>query len=207
MIVDTRQPDIMITPFTRAGWSLQSLKFGDYQFTEAGGRSVLIEDKPVGKLLSDMTSGILQRQIKGLVEASPFPILLVRGQWSKDRNGHLLGSNFTWENIWNQLQSLQDIGCRIQLATGIDHAVQRIFELQQYYAKGFHPSVGRHGSGDHRIAVLAMVDGIEEAKAKVILEKYPTLADIATLDNLALEKIPGVGPVLARRIWDFWRKI
>ena len=210
-IVDTRQPRNMIEPFTRAGWRVQALKFGDYQFYDSTGKVVLIEDKPLEKLLGDMTSGTLQRQCRGITENCTFPILLVRGHWIQDANGHLLNSRYTWEQAWNQLETVQDMGCRIQLATSLNHAVERIFQLEEYYSKEKHDSALRQLSGNPYITVLSLIDGVSEGKAKAIEEVYPTLSDVVNLLPNQLQEISGIGEVLANRIWLFfkrdWRKL
>jgi len=202
--VDTRQPQVLITPFTRAGWILRALKYGDYEIREAGGETVLIEEKPVGKLLQDMVTGVLQKQIRGLVESCSFPILLIRGHWSQVA-GYLLDSRYTWQQAWNQLQSLQDMGCRIQLTTGTNHTIERIFELEEYYHKGIHHSAMRQASGDHRLTVLSLIPGIDEGKGKALLAVFPTLADVATAPIDVMVECYGIGEVLAERIWNFWR--
>ena len=203
-IVDTRQPQIMVEPFTRAGWKRQALKYGDYQFSDNIGKVALIEDKPLEKLLADMASGILQRQCRGLAENCDFPILLIRGHWIQDAGGYLLNSRYTWEQAWNQLQTIQDMGCRLQLATSINHAIERIFQLQQYYEKEKHDSALRQVSGDPYVVVLSLINGISSKKANSIRITLPTLRDIANADAITLAHCEGIGLTLARRIRDFF---
>lgn len=205
--VDTRQPKEMITPFVRAGWIPAALQYGDYEILDVAGEAVLIEDKPIGKLLSDMTSGVLQRQCRAMVENSTFPILLIRGHWAQE-GGYLYGEKrerFTWEQVWNQLQTLQDIGIRLQIVTSMSHAIERIFELQEYYSHEFHASIARHPSGDPYITALSLVYGISATKAKEIKLKFPYLQLVANADLGELAEVFGIGAKLAKRLYEFWR--
>lgn len=204
--VDTRQPKEMITPFVRAGWSLEALPYGDYEISDITGEVVLIEDKPVLKLLQDMASGVLQRQCRGLVESSTFPILLIRGQLYQDSEGRLLDSRYTSEQLWNQLQTLQDIGIRLQIVPSMNRAIERIFELKEYYSKEFHASIARSPSGDPYITALSLVYGVSSAKSKSLKATLPSLKAIANADVETIVSCKGIGLKLGRRIRDFFDK-
>ena len=202
--VDSREPSELKAVFTRAGWEEKPLVAGDYQFYDAVGEVVLVERKTVEQFLTDMTSGQLQRQARILAESTAFPILLIEGHWSQT-NGLLPDGKHTWEQAWNQLQSLQDIGLRLQLTSSQAHTIERIFQLAEYYRKDYHPSVARHPSGDSRVATLSYIYGIDQVKAKAILEVYPTLGQVAGASLEELMAVKGIGPKLAERIWRFWR--
>lgn len=201
--VDSREAPERRVPLERAGFHVEALHVGDVKFPEAGGEIVLIENKKLSQLLEDLSTGQLDRQCYRLCEASPFPILLVEGHW-RQVNGLLLDSRWTWEQVWNKLQSLQDMGVRLQLSTGPEHAVQRICELAEYYGKGEHWSGLRRLAGDVRVGVLCQVHGIGEAKAKGLLERYPTLEAVARATEFDLAG-DGIGPILAHRLYQFWR--
>lgn len=203
-IVNTRQPEEMASPFIQAGWKHKALSFGDYQFYDSIGEVVLIEDKTVDKLLADIPAGTLQKQCRGIIENSTFPILLIRGHWVED-NGYLLGSKYSWEQVWNLLQTLQDMGVRLQLVPSDSDAIERIFQLQKYYAKEFHSSASRGVAGNVKIAVLNYIDGISKVKAETILKSFGnSLRAIANADAETLAKVEGVGAKLASRIYEFW---
>lgn len=205
--VDTREPANITTPLIRAGWTPMALTYGDYELQDIAGEVVLIERKTIAQLLTDLTTGQLQRQCRNLVEASTFPILLLEGHWAQE-GGYLYGEKrerFTWEQVWNALQTLQDLGCRVQLTTSLQHTIQRLFELEEYYSKEFHASIARSPSGDPYIACLSLVYGINQAKAKDIKAKFPTLIEVAAASEQELALVWGVGSKLARRLYEFWR--
>lgn len=205
--VDTREPADITTPLVRAGWSPVALPYGDFELTDISGEVVLIERKTVAQLLTDLQSGQLQRQCRCLIEASTFPVLLIEGHWAQE-NGYLYGEKrekFTWEQVWNQLQTLQDLGCRLQITTSLQHTVERLFQLQEYYSKEFHASIARSPSGDPRIAALSLIYGVSVAKAKSVLANYPKLFDVINASEGGLAECAGIGSKLAKRIYEFWR--
>ena len=204
-IIDTREPEELRQVFRRAGWSEQALPSGDFCFYDSVGEAILVERKTVKQFLTDMTSGQLQRQARVLVEATAFPILLIEGHWTQNQ-GYLADSRHTWAQAWNQLQTLQDIGCRLQLTSSLDHTIERVFQLEEYYSKEFHSSISRHPSGDTRLACLSLVYGIGQNTGKAILDVLPSLAQVSKASVEELIAVDGVGPKLAQRIYQFWRQ-
>jgi len=190
----------------RAGFQRKQLVAGDVSFPEFTGETVLLEHKTVSKYLEDMTNGVLVRQLRRMSEETRWPILLIEGRWQQS-SGVLLASRYTWEQAWNQMQTLQDMGVRVQLATGPEHAVQRILELADYYGKEFHGSVLRAPAGDARIAALSLVPGIDRIKAQSLLEQHGSLEAIAQASLAGLEEAKGIGPVLAARIQSFFTQV
>ena len=204
--VDSREPETIRQPFLRAGWIIKSLDTGDFQFADSVGEPVIIERKTISQFLTDLQSGQLQRQCRRLVEATIFPILILEGHWTQI-DSYLLNTRFTWEQAWNTLQSLQDIGCRLQLTTSLTHTIKRVFELVDYYAKDYHHSVSRHPSGDMRIATLSLIHGIDTMKAKAILRAYPSLYYVAGATPAKLEaNCASIGAKLSERIYRFFHQ-
>jgi len=201
---DTREDKRRLEVLRRAGWQIIKLDYGDYEVQDAMGKVVLIEHKPISKMVTDMRSGVLVRQCRGIVEHSDFPILLVEGHWTQ-QDGSLFGSGITWEQAWNQLQTIQDMGCRLQLTSSMAHSIERLFELELYYSKEKHNSALRQVSGDPYVVVLSLIDGIDEMKAKAIEAYFTTLASVAVATPGQLQGIRGIGEVLAKRIWQFFR--
>ena len=206
--VDTREQS-RIPPLVQAGFKLQKLDAGDIAFPEMGGETVGIEHKTTARLVSDMVSGVLTRQARRVCELYKYPILMVEGHWTRDPKTGLLtgtgGHTVSWEAMWNELESLQDLGMRLQLATSPKHTISRILDLAEYYAKGYHASVQREVSGNVSLAILNHIYGIGVEKAKVLLLNFNTLEGIvgASLDDIM--SVDGFGPVQAKRIYDFWR--
>jgi len=202
--VDTREPKFRTEPLVRAGWVLATLKYGDYDGNDATGKLWVVEHKTVDKMLLDMRSGVLIRQCRSMVEHCDFPILMIEGQWIH-KEGTLWGTGITWDQAWNQLQTIQDMGCRIQLTTPISHTIERLFSLADYYSKAMHKSAFRQLSGDPYISVLSQINGIDSVKARRIEQVFPTLLDIVTASPDQIQQVEGIGEILSKRIWDFWR--
>ena len=212
-IVDTRQSDLeMVTPFIRAGWQRDTLKAGDYRFYDAIGQTVLLEDKPVSKLIDDIQAGVLAKQCIRLAQATPFAILLIRGAWTRDGGDNIVGtrSRMTWQAVWDHLEAIQRLGpgrISIQLATSTRHAVNRIFELQEKYNRETFSSVNTKMPGDHYLQILCKIDGIGIEKAKAIAALYPTLGALCREDIASLKVVSGIGPALAKGIVKFCHEV
>lgn len=205
--VDSRETLTRRNFLKRAGFIQKQLDAGDVAFPEYSGEIVLIEHKPVSKYLEDMANGVLVSQARRLAEQSPFPIIMLEGRWVQS-DGILLGSRYTWEQAWNQMQSLQDIGLRIQMTTSEEHSLRRILELADYYGDAaYHPSVSRHPAGNLQVAALALIYGVDRAKAEALLQYFGSLADIATATPGELTDAPGIGPVLSSRVAEFFSDV
>ena len=208
-VVDTRQSNPeMVEPFIRMGWEHRALKAGDYQWQDAVGNTVLLEDKPVSKLVDDIQASILVKQCMKLAQATPFAILLIRGAWTRDAGDNIVGtrSKMSWQAVWDHLEAIQRLGpgrISIQLATSTRHAVQRIFDLQEKYASETFSSVTTKMPGNSYQQVLCKIPGVAEVKAKAIEVLYPTLGSLCREDVASLKIVPGIGPVLAKAIVKF----
>jgi len=201
---DTREPERRKLIFRRAGWQIIKLDYGDYDFPDSMGKLVVIEYKMIEQMVTDMHSGVLTRQCRNLCENSDFPILMVSGHWAQ-KDGSLLGSGISWKQAWNQLQTIQDMGCRLRLATSEQHAVETVFQLEEYYSKESHPSALRQPSGNPYITMLSLINGIGLSKAKELEKVFPTIEILAQADIGDIEEANGVGGMLASRIWWFIR--
>ena len=130
---------------------------------------------------------------------------MVEGHWIRNADGTLYDSGYTWEQAWNQLQTLQDMGCRLQLTTSIPHTVDRLFQLEAYYKEEKHDSAFRMVSGNPYIVALSLIDGINEGKAKEFELMFPTLQSITLASMEDLQQVKGIGEALAKRVWLFFR--
>lgn len=203
-LVDSNEPPFLRELLVKLGWVQQRLPFGDYHFGEAGGRLVAIERKTVPDFISSMYSGRLQREVNDVIVGASFPILLLEGPWHQV-DGQLLDRRVTWEQCWNELQSLQDLGVRIQLTTSREHTVKRLLELTEYYSKSSHPSVTRTVSGDYRSMALSMIPGVGSKRAEGLLAYWKTLGNISIASGWeGIMETPGVGPKLAEALHAFF---
>lgn len=208
-IVDSREPENITLPLIQRGWQKQALAYGDFQL-DSFGEVVLIERKTVSQLLTDF-GGQLQKQCRGLVENCRFPILLIEGELSQS-DGHIIDpssgkpTHIEVDSFWLGLQSLQDMGMRYQKTANIQDSIRRLLRFEKYYSESYHESVLRHPAGDVRLACLSLIEGIGESKGRHIMEQLPNLQAVANAEVTKLEQVPGIGRVMAQRIFNFWRK-
>lgn len=211
--VDSREPKEITIPLRRAGWELTALPYGDMEFKDAIGQTILWERKAVSQLIPDIRSGTLQRQCRGMKENSDIAVLLIEGRLQFNREtGDMIEHRqvkrpMKWHNLWKLLTSIQtDLGIKLQFTTSIDDTVERLFQFEDYYRQEVHFStLGAMGS-DPYVANLSLVYGISIAKAKEIKAKFPHLVEVMMATEEELAEVPGVGSKLARRLYEFWRK-
>jgi len=204
--VDTREPEVLYEPLVLAGWQRHKLAHGDYELGCGFSPNPIVERKSLKNLLNDLATGTLMRQIRELTEATPYPILLIEGNFYIRDGVHLLDSNYTWEQVWNELETLQDMGARIQLTYGISHTIQRLISLVRYYRKNLHESALRQLAGDYRVTCLSLINGVGVEKAKAIMNYYPSIAAVANSTPEELAKINGIGESLANRICKWFQQ-
>lgn len=203
--VDSREPPEITEPFVRAGWDKTALPCGDFQFEGVGEAVILVERKTISQYLTDMHSGQLVRQVVRLKEAADFPWLLLEGPINRYADDTIDG-RATWEQVFNQLATLQEMGLMWERTASLAHTTTRVFQLEERYrVKEYHPSAERHPSGDERVGVLCRIYGVGPASAQVILGLYPTLLEVANASVPQLMECPGVGPKLARRVYEYFR--
>ena len=201
--VDSREPEELRQALLQAGFLQKQLEYGDIQFSTSSDETVLIERKTIKQLLQDM-DGQLQKQCLGMTRNSPYPILMMEGQWVRTNRGTLLDTEMTWSQVWNQLQTLQDLGMRIQPTTGIQHSTQRICQLRAYYAKDKHSSIHRKVAESSSITVLSCIKGVDVARAKLLMEHFGNFQRLANASLEELQEVNGIGPIMAKRIYNFW---
>ena len=196
-----------LLPLQMAGFQRKLLHSGDAQFPVYGDKVALVENKLVYQVLGDMASGQLMKQMRIMKESCDYPILLVEGRWAhKGSPGYQLldHPNYTWEQAWNELHRIQQMGIYYEPTTSLEHTCARIIQLAELYSKPAPESAVRGIPGDPRLIGLKVgIHGIGDKLGAELL-KDRTLANIATMSPEQLQDIPGVGPKLARRIWEYF---
>lgn len=211
-IVDTRQSHSsdrdLITPFVRAGWTLQAMDHGDYGLETPDGMA-LVEHKRTDQFLTDMQSGQLMKQVRAMTESCRFPIFMRERNWVTI-DGFILNetsrkiTRYTLEEVSNEEMTIQNMGCRFESRPDVEGVIARIFELQKYYAKEIHESALRTLPGDEKLYALRLIHGVGASKARSILSEFGCLRGLALASVDQIGKVPGVGSVLGRRIHDFF---
>lgn len=201
--IDDREHESRRVPLEQAGFLCKRLVTGDVQWPVAGDKLALLENKPLGQFLQDFASGVLTNQCQRMREACDFPILMIEGHW-RHQGGKLLDTQYTWEQVWNQLQTLQDMGLRIQLTTDPVHTVERILSLAEYYSHGVHQSVDRVNAGTPEIAVLCRISGIGPKRAEALLAWAGNLRRVVTASVEELTTVRGINYHQAVAIRNFW---
>lgn len=197
-----------VLPLQIAGFIPKHLFSGDVQSPVFGDKVLLIENKRVYQLLEDMKTGQLMKQMRKLVDSCDYPMLILEGSWM--HNGapdYILNAfPYSWTQAWNELQTIQDMGVRLQITTGEKHTIARIIEICEYYSKPEHPSALREVAGDKHIAALDLIEGVGTKMAIKLLAYFGSLSSIARAPTASLQDVGDVGPKLARKIYEFFHE-
>lgn len=207
-IADTRDPDSLTDRLVAAGWLSHSLPCGDYRLGAGMEANPLVERKTLKDLLSSIEDGRLMSQVLRMVAATAFPILLIEGHWLMRDNVHLLDTRWTWQQVWHELLTVQDMGMRLYLTTSQEQTFQELLGMVEYYKKEEHESAARGLAGDERVIFLSRCRGIGSVKAKKLIESLgnPSIRDLANLEIPEIKKADGLGEKLSAQLYNWLNK-
>lgn len=207
-IVDSSEPYQIREQLLQLGWTQQRLHTGDYTFNTIDGKTVGIERKEVSDLLNSLGNR-LSTQILCLIERYDIAILLVEGKWSRVYGERILTASgirqWSWDTVWNFLQTWQDRGVTVQLTVSGEHTIHRLNSLYAYYQKHVHSGgLPRTAAGDPRL--LAFPSGIGPELAQLLLRKFGSLRAIASATAEELLTVEGIGLKRAQAIHDYYNR-
>ena len=200
-IVDSNEPDIIRTKLLELGWTQGRLGSADYFMHTGDFKRVGIERKAVPDLLSSLGDR-LAKQLSNMLDYYDFSILMIEGSL-RNVNGNMYtargASQWTWDAVWNFLQTWQMRGVTIQLSADEGQTIHRITNLFAYYQKPAHTGgYTRRQVGDAR--VLAFPSGVGEKTAIALLKRFGSLRAIANARIDDLHECEGVGVKRAEAI-------
>ena len=200
-IVDSNEPDSIRTKLLELGWTQGRLGSADYFMHSGDFKRIGIERKSVPDLLSSLGDR-LSKQLASMTEYYDVSILLIEGSL-RSINGQMYTARgiqqWTWDAIWNFLQTWQMRGVTIQLSADEGQTVHRIANLFAYYQKSSHTGgYTRRQVGDAR--VLAFPSGVGEKTAIALLKRFGSLRAVANAKIGELNECEGVGPKRAEAI-------
>ena len=197
-----------VEKFITVGWVRKQLDAGDFLFYAHDERSVGLEIKSVPDLTGRL--GDARRELAQLIDTVDIPIFLIWGRWNRQSNDLLLGgqNQLTWGHLWSLLQTFQDSGLRLQIATSRDHAFLRINQLFAYYQKPEHTSslVARRSGTDRRVASLMPIPGVSKKLGGSLVRHFASLRSLANAPQSELVKVPLIGSTKSRVIEDWFTR-
>lgn len=205
--VDSNESPFRRNFFLSRKWQQRQLNSGDYTFYTQDGSSVGIELKLMPDFISSLFER-LPRQLHDMLQDYNISILMLVGPWEMSAgqftsNGNV--TNYTWGMVWNFLRTWQDRGITLELCHDELHACNRICEIRSYYAKAIHTGafINRSSCSDPRIAALTACKGMGEKTAQSLLNKFSNLEGIVLAKENDIVETPGIGPKMAKRIYEF----
>jgi ERCC4-type nuclease len=200
-IVDDRELQSRRLALVELGWTQGRLAVGDYFMHTGDFKRVGIEHKTVEDLMSSLGDR-LAKQLANMLDYYDFSILMISGSL-RSVNGQFYTNrgmqNWTWDALWNFLQTWQMRGVTVQLTADEGQTVHRIANLFAYYQKPSHTGgYTRRQVGDAR--VLAFPSGVGEKTAIGLLKQFGSLRAVANARIDDLLKCDGVGAKRAESI-------
>ena len=200
-IVDSNEPESIRTKLVELGWTQGRLSSADYFMHTGDWKKVGIERKSVSDLLSSLGDR-LAKQLTSMLDYYDYSILLIEGSL-KNVNGQMFTARgieyWSWDAIWNFLQTWQMRGVTIQLSADEGQTVHRVANLFAYFQKPAHTGgYTRAQVGDSR--VLAFPSGVGEKTAMTILRQFGSLRAVANAKIAELLQCEGVGSKRAEAI-------
>jgi DNA excision repair protein ERCC-4 len=210
-IVDAMEPDGIKLKLLALGWDEQRLSSGDYLILSPSGLRMGIERKTVPNLLSSIKSGELTDQLTRLLSEHDTAILLLEGRWSRSADDRLITqegvSGFTWNAVWNLIQSWQSKGIHLQIALSPEHTVLRLESLARYHMKEVHSSAAR--------PKVRLPEAPQSEEEKLVYElcrrhqllvkcvkHFGSFREVASAGEKELMTVDGIGKKRARLIFE-----
>ena len=200
-IADSNEPESIRIKLLELGWTQGRLAVGDYFMHTGDFKRVGIERKSVQDLLSSLGDR-LSKQLANMLDYYDFSVLMIEGSL-RNINGNMYTARgieqWTWDAVWNFLQTWQMRGVTIQLSADEGQTIHRIANLFAYYQKASHTGgYTRRQVGDARI--LAFPGGVGEKTAIALLKRFGSLRAVANAKISELNECDGVGPKRAESI-------
>lgn len=218
VLIDDREPESMQAALRREAERVGGLvaptrlPFGDFGIWHDE-LSLGVERKEVKDLLNSLSSGRLQHQIEGLVEAYRIPGLVVEGDVKASRLGFLsvdgVRTRWTEKSVRGYLLALQLRGVRVWATESKEGTARLIFHLGRLLAglQGSERQVEAvTGVGlvalPEPVRALAQIRGIGPDLAQKLWRHFGTLRGVAQAAPQELGAVPGMGAVRVRQLWS-----
>jgi ERCC4-type nuclease len=200
-IVDSNEPESIRVKMLELGWTQGRLSSADYFMHTGDFKRVGVERKAVPDLLASLGDR-LATQLAAMLDYYDVSILMIEGSL-RNVNGQMYTARgieqWSWDALWNFLQTWQMRGVTLQLSADEGQTVHRIANLFAYYQKATHTGgYTRRQVGDARI--LAFPSGVGEKTATGILKQFGSLRAVANARIDDLLGCEGVGPKRAEAI-------
>jgi len=208
-VVDSREPfDTIVRPLLETGWEKQWLWSGDFLFHTHDYKRVVVTRKALSDLVSSMGDK-LSHDLEVILDHADIAILLIEGSWRfVSPYANVITSrgteHYTYDLIWDYLQSWMDKGFRLQLTTNEGHTVHRLNKLYSMYQRPYSLSAKSRQFTDDRI--LAFPSGCRGKTGLDCLKQLGNLRAVANASVEQLKAVDNVGDKKAQSIYNHFLK-
>lgn len=214
VVIDSREPDwVKNLEWFGAEKSITCMDAGDLLAVCEDGTGLLIERKTPTDFLGSMISQrmLIQSALKlAPYRAAGFWVYVMitgdfyisnRGKAAYDRGGMLVESQVSFDSVWGELLSIQELGVFVTFAKSsrdYEDAVLRLSNRNRAELKTI-PPAKRHGQQlSISESILSSLPGIGETRAKAISEHFTPVDFLIALSND--EKPAGITGKTRKRI-------
>lgn len=203
VVIDSREPEwIQNLGWYGANKTISCMDAGDLLVICDDGAGLLIERKTPTDFLGSLVS---QRMlIQSALKLAPYramgfwPYVMITGDFyitshgkaAYDRGGQVVSSQVSFESVWGEILSIQELGVFVTFAKSsrdYEQAVLRLSNRNRGELKTIPPAKRRGQALGIEAGILASLPGIGEARALRICEQYKP---IDFLIELSLDRKP-----------------
>ena len=196
--VDVHEPGRVVAALRQLGMrvTVRRLSIGDYEFE----RETVAERKTIADLRASLRDGRLWHQI-GALRRSRIAYLVLEGP-------DVVPALRDADSVRGAVLAVTDLGVTVIRSRDCADTAAWLALIAKRRAQApirrRSPHVGRPRAEAHpaSIRVLAGIEGVSETRAASLLERFGTIAAIASASVSDLTETPGVHTTIATRIYD-----
>ena len=209
---DNREPNSVITPLSLESEDegiplvVEMMQFGDYKW-EHGGVKFGIERKAKTDLLSSLTNGRINAQLRGMIDTYDVPILLIEG-WIEGHGKNVNVGKWKYQSGWNYsalfnlLLEFQMAGIFLTFSPYERETAKRIVSLYKWTSHDEHQSLSRNKlisikEDAPMVTTLATFPGIGHKRARELMKTH-SLRELLLSEDIT--KI--VGKVTGKKVME-----
>ena len=226
VLVDRRQPSLTRQRLVQHGWQEETLIAGDYQW-KIRDKVYGMEEKPTAGLVSSYLKIVqeggrvrraglseLQDELTRLRENVDVPILFVPGGLPHATQGGLISVEGrvyqrSWWALGNFLTSAYLSGV-IPVFGPRGQSVESVLHIVRYFTKLVHTALEDLPALKYKEATKPLafigIPGINRKLAYRLPGHFESPKTAVNADEESLRKIDGIGPILARAMYDYWKE-
>lgn len=172
-----------------------------------------VQRKEYRDLVASVADGRLAREVAQMQRLG-LAVLMVEGRVRFASNGEIVDSYMRWTRSQHRslLRSVQAKGIWVEATDNVADTVEAVQDLRRWADKARHNSLdrrpkpagawGKASERDFALHLLQGVDGVGPVVAEAILDRFGKVPWAWECSHEDLLAVPGVGPGVAKKLWE-----